>query len=400
MATHRRSTIMSVSRRAFVRGVGIGAVTALGGRILGGGRVVGPWTRDFAEALAAAGTGAPLLLHNNENPLGPGAKAIAAMRAKLTERGVPAARYLSLAPELRGAIASKFGCKPDNVTVGCGSTQVLRHVTHAFTSPSRALVAGSPTYEECTDYAALIGAPVRAVPLTRSLHLDLDAMAAASKGAGMVFLNNPNNPTATVHSAAMVTAFVERVLRDSPETTIVIDEAYHEYVTDPSYATQIPLALDNPRVVVARTFSKAYGMAGLRIGFAVGRAETIARIRENQYDQGASVLSLAAALASIDDEARMAEERRRNTEARQFTIDWFRKAGFGSTDSQCNFIFVDVGRPAKAFREACRESGVIVGRDFPPFEKSHVRISIGTIDEMKRAVDVFGTVLRARAAAA
>jgi histidinol-phosphate aminotransferase len=392
---------MSLSRRGFVRTLGAGAVAAVGGHILGGGRVIGPWTRDFGEALAAAQSARPLLLlHNNENPLGPGDKAIAAMRGKLTERGYPAARYGSLVPRLSEALAAKYGCKPENIVVGCGSTQILRTATFAYASPTKPLVGGTPSYEECSDVARLIGAPVKAVPGTSTLHHDLDAIADAARGAGLIFFDNPANPAATLHPATAVASFIEQVRRTSPDTGILIDEAYHDYVTDPGHKTQIPLALETPDVLVARTFSKAYGMAGLRVGYAIGRADTIKKMRQLLYGQGTNVLGLAAALASVPDEARLEQEKRRNTEARQLTLDWFSKNGFKPTDSQCNFIFVDVKRPAKDFRDACRKSDVVVGRDFPPFEKSHVRISIGTMDEMKRAIGVFGQVLGVRAAAA
>jgi histidinol-phosphate aminotransferase len=392
---------MSLSRRGFVRTLGAGAVAAVGGHILGGGRVIGPWTRDFGEALAAAQSARPLLLlHNNENPLGPGDKAIAAMRGKLTERGYPAARYGSLVPRLSEALAAKYGCKPENIVVGCGSTQILRTATFAYASPTKPLVGGTPSYEECSDVARLIGAPVKAVPGTSTLHHDLDAIAEAARGAGLIFFDNPANPAATLHPATAVVSFIEQVRRNSPDTGILIDEAYHDYVTDPGHKTQIPLALETPNVLVARTFSKAYGMAGLRVGYAIGRVDTIKKMRQLLYGQGTNVLGLAAALASVPDEARLEQEKRRNTEARQLTLDWFSKNGFKPTDSQCNFIFVDVKRPAKDFRDACRKSDVVVGRDFPPFEKSHVRISIGTMDEMKRAIDVFGQVLGVRAAAA
>ena len=113
-----------------------------------------------------------------------------------------------------------------------------------------------------------------------------------------------------------------------------------------------------------------------------------------------NVAGLVAATTSIKDQARLQRESARNTEARKYTIDWFAKAGFASTDSQCNFVFVDIKRPAKGFRDACREQGVLVARDFPPLEKSHVRVSIGTLDEMKRATEVFGRVLGVKAAAA
>jgi histidinol-phosphate aminotransferase len=391
---------MSLSRRAFVRTMGIGTAAAFGGQMLGGGRLIGPWTRNFEEALEAAQLGRALLLHNNENPEGPGDKALAVMRAKLTERGIPTARYNFPSRDLTDAIAAKFGCKPENVHLGCGSTQILRSATHAFTSPGKALVGGLPTYEECGDMARLVGAPIRAVPGTKTMHHDLDAMAAAAKGAGLVFLDNPANPAATVLPATAITAFIERVNRESPETVILMDEAYHDYVTDPAHKTQIPHALENPRVVVARTFSKAYGMAGLRIGYAIGRPETLRRMRELQFGMSLNVLGLVAAAEVIQDDARLQRESRRNTEARQFTIDWFKQHGFDATDSQTNFLFVNVKRTARAFREGCAKENVRVGRDFPPFEKSHSRVSIGTLDEMKQAVQVFASVLGVKAAAA
>jgi histidinol-phosphate aminotransferase len=390
---------MALSRRGFVSTLGIGAAGLVGGRILSGGRVIGPWSRPFDEALFAQGA-QPLLLHNNENPLGPGEKALNAIRAKLTERGIPAARYSSPAGQLASAVASKFGCKPENVLIGCGSTQILRNATFAFTSPARPLVGGSPTYEECGDVAKLLAAPIKTVPGDSNMRHDLEAMAAAAVGAGLVFFDNPSNPAATVHPATAVQAFVEKVRSTSPDTAILIDEAYHDYVTDPAYKTQIPLALETPNLLVARTFSKAYGMAGLRIGYAIGRADTIKKLRELHYGLSTNVLGLAAAIASIQDDARLQQEAQRNTEARKFTVDWFKSNGFKPTDSQCNFLFVDVKRPAREFREACRKQDVLVGRDFPPFEKSHARISIGTLDEMKRAVAVFGQVLGVKAAAA
>jgi histidinol-phosphate aminotransferase len=137
-------------------------------------------------------------------------------------------------------------------------------------------------------------------------------------------------------------------------------------------------------------------MAGMRVGYAIGHPDTIKRLAW-EGPNALNVAGIVAATASIKDEMRLDREKARNTEARRFTIDWFTRAGFSSTDSQTNFVFVDIKRPAKAFRDACREQGVLVARDFPPFEKSHVRISIGTLAEMKSATEVFGKVLGVRA---
>ncbi len=171
-------------------------------------------------------------------------------------------------------------------------------------------------------------------------------------------------------------------------------------MTDATHKTQIATALQNPRVIVARTFSKAYGMAGMRLGYGIGHPRTIEKLESWEGPNAINVASIVVAIASLRDQARLDAERDRNTQVRQFTIDWFRGAGFAATYSQTNFLFIDIKRPAKEFRDACRAQGVLVARDFPPFEKSHVRISMGTLDEMKRAVEVFGKVLGVKAKAA
>src|SRR5205814_8318166 len=156
----------------------------------------------------------------------------------------------------------------------------------------------------------------RGVSLDSEFRIDLDKMAAAAKGAGLVFYCNPNNPTATYVGAKATREFIAKVNRESPDTTILIDEAYFDYVTDPDHTTHIPIAVDNPRVLVARTFSKAYGMAGLRIGYAIGHAETIKKMAEWDAGSGTSslnVLAMRAAMVAIQrDPSFVAEERARN----------------------------------------------------------------------------------------
>jgi len=186
---------------------------------------------------------------------------------------------------------------------------------------------------------------------------------------------------------------VKAIRAASPETVILIDEAYHDYVTDPGYESAIPLALSTPNVFVARTFSKAHGMAGLRAGYAVGDARAIKALDAYKMPNGLGTLTLAAAMTSLANTAHIAAERSRNTEVRAFTLKAFADMGVTGTDTQANFLFMDINRPAKSFRDACRAAGVLVGRDFPPFEKKYCRISIGTMDEMQRAVAVFKQVL-------
>jgi histidinol-phosphate aminotransferase len=386
----RKEADMSFTRRAFVKTVGVGGAALLAPRR--------GWAGLF-QAPAPARPPRPLLLHNNENPMGPGDAVLESVRAALGQGGLAGRYPWEDVLKLHKAIADRFGVGPENVVTGCGSTQVLRVAVQMFTSPVKPLVSGQLTYEECAGYAELIGTPVRAIPLDRALQLDLGAMAAAAPGAGMVFLNNPNNPTGALLSGDAVDAFIERVLAASPDAVVLIDEAYHDYVTDPSHRSQVERAVKEPRVIVARTFSKAHGMAGMRVGYALGHPDTIKRLSW-EGPNALNVAGIVAATASIKDQARLDREKARNTEARRFTLDWFSRAGFSGTDSQTNFVFVDIQWPAKGFRDACREQGVVVARDFPPLEKSHVRISIGTLEEMKRAVDVFGKVLGVKAKAA
>src|SRR5947199_8438452 len=306
--------------------------------------------------------------------------------------------------DLTDAIAGHFKVKTENVLLSEGSTEVLRAATQVFTAKTKPLVGTIPTYEECAGYAELIGNPVRGVKLNSEFRIDLDAYLAASKGAGLVFYCNPNNPTATYVGAKATRDFMQKLNASSPDTTILVDEAYFDYVTDPDHETHAALAIENPRVIVARTFSKAYGMAGLRQGYAIGHPDTIKKLRDWDQAAGTSTLNvfgMAAATVAIGQDASFtANERKRNTAVRDFTAKWFADRGMKPTDGQANFMFVDIGTPARAFREACRAKGVMVARDFPPFEKTHARISLGTMEEMQKAAAVFGEVLQKKATAA
>jgi len=362
-----------------------------GGRAGGAGRAGGPALPEGVEVIR---------ISSNENPLGPGRAVLDAITGKFPEAGRYPFNSTPNDGKLTETIAALHKAKPEQIVLGAGSQEVLKSAIRAFTSPFRPLVTAAPTFENCTSVARRMGHPVIEVKVDSQLRLDLEGMLAVVRGAGLVFLNNPNNPTATVHGLKTVTDFVERVRRISPDTVILIDEAYHDYVTDPEYQTSIPLALASPNVFVARTFSKAYGMAGMRIGYAIGSADTVKPLARLKMPYNVSVFGVAASIAALGDPAHIEAERARNTEVRTFTAKALQDLGCKPTAAQTNFLFVDIGQPARAFREACAKQGVNVGRDFPPFEGSHARISIGTMDEMKRATAVFRDVLRPVAPAA
>jgi histidinol-phosphate aminotransferase len=384
---------MSLSRRRLFQR--FGSAPLHGEWIADRGReaAVAEGSLETAQAQRAGASSNVIRIASNENPLGPGQHVIDVIVGKFPEAGRYPFNAKEREPVLVKALASKFGFPDNQIVLGPGSGEILSNAVRAFTSPTKPLATPWPTFENPRDTARKIGTEVRAIDLDRNLRIDVDKLVEASKGAGMVFFCNPNNPTATVHGASAVADFVKRVRAASPDTVILIDEAYHDYVTDPSYKTAMDIAKSTPKVFVTRTFSKAYGMAGLRVGYALGDAEVIKRLNEFRMPYAVNLPAIAAATTAIGNQAHIDQEARRNTSVKAFTVKAFEQMGFKATDSHTNFIFVNINRPAAAFRDACREAGVMVGRDFPPYEKTHARISIGTQQEMERAVAVFRKVL-------
>jgi len=388
---------MKLSRRGFVKTLGIGTAGALSTSfIIGRGREESLFEPRALRAQEPYDDGI-IRISSNENARGPGQSAIAAIRDAMTPRmgrGYPPDHT----DDLVTAIAEMYGVEDDHVIVGTGSGPILAAAARAFCSPTRHLVTAAPSYGTSANTARDIGAEVREIPVDASMALDLDRMAEAAPGAGMIFLCNPNNPTGTVRGADAVEDFVREVARVSPETKILIDEAYIDYAHDPTVRTAAPLTRELPSVFITRSLSKAHGMAGLRVGYAVGQAETVDAI-SNAWNLGSmNTLSAAAAAASIRDTGHIAEERNENARVRDFTLGAFREMGFEGHDSHANFLFLDLGRPASEFREAALAQGVRIGRDFPPM-LGHSRISLGTMEEMETSVRVFRNVLAGAATA-
>ncbi len=383
---------MPLSRRTFLTSLGAGGAGVLAAPLItwrGHETILAQGTAARrADRLLAARPGV-IRIDSNENPNGPGERVYAVIRSHLSESN----RYpVRSEDDLAAAIARVHAIQPDNVILGSGSGELLRAAVSAFTTPARALVSPEPTFEAPANWAKFIGFPVVAPLVDATLHLDLDAMAVGGRGAGLVYLCNPNNPTATVHSKADVAAYVDRVGKLSPETTILIDEAYHEYVDEPSYGTAISLALANPRVVVTRTFSKVFGMAGLRVGYAVGQPATLAKMAAWLLGSNVSQLTLVAAAATVGDTQHIALEQRRNRATRAYTRRFFESAGYQVAQSEANFMMVDVRRDAKQFKLDAIKHKVAVGRQFPSLP-TWVRVSVGTMTEMQKALQVFRTML-------
>ena len=382
---------MSQSRRSFVRTVSAGSL----------GAISIPWVSARGmEALAGtAPSSAPtrypddhgaIRLSSNENPYGPARDALDALTQALRDANRYPEGYLA---SLVTAIASHYGAATDNVIAGCGSGEILRMAVELYTSPTRALVAASPTFEAPERFAQVLGHPVRPVPVDGNLRLDLDAMAQAAQGAGLVYLCNPNNPTGTSHPLAAVRDFVATVHRLSPDTTILIDEAYFEFADLAGYGTMIPDALTDERIIVTRTFSKVYGLAGLRVGYMIAHRNTVHQMEPYRLGAGVGVLAGAAARASLELRDHVIDQARLNRETRAFTRQAFEALGYHVVPSDTNFMMVDIRRDVAGFQDACKQRGVLIGRVFPPL-LTHARISVGTMDEMRRAMDVIGPVLQ------
>ena len=330
-------------------------------------------------------------LDSNENPIGPGNHVLDAMRGSFDASN----RYPVIAEDdVIGLIAKIQGVKNENVILGCGSGELLRAADQAFTSREAAYVAGGPTFEAPGDFAKVLGTQVKVVPVDSNLGLDLGAMGAASRGAGLVYICNPNNPTATVHTKADVLAFIKEVNRSSPNTTVLVDEAYFEYVENPGYGTVIPEAMQNPRILVLRTFSKVFGMAGLRLGYAVGAPETLAKMKPWVMGSNVSALTLSGAAAALSNPQHIAEEVKRNKEVKAYTRKFFGDLGLKMSAGDANFMMVDIKTSIAPFKRALVQKTISVGRPFPPLD-TQMRITFGTMDEMKKALPIIKDQLAA-----
>jgi len=390
---------MAFSRREFVRLLGAGgAAVASSSGLIGYGREEAFAFEGFQQGGAQAGqrpatTGtAPIRLSSNENLRGPSPKVIDALKAAPSRDlglGYPPVHVA----DFQQAIANMWSAKPNNVLMATGSGAELVAGVMAYCQSEKPLVTADPSYGAPAQTAIRQKYPIKPIALDGRLFLDLDRLVSASSGAGLVFLCNPNNPSSTIHKQADVDAAVRRIKERSPNTAILIDEAYIDYATAPGVGTVMKAALDLPDVFVTRTFSKAYGMAGMRMGYAIGQPETLRKLN-NAWGLGdIDELQAVAGIVALADQEHMAWEKQENARVRDYTTAEFQKMVFQLADSQTNFIFVNIGRPAAGFRDACRELGVAVGRDFPPMEKTWARISLGRMEDMEKAVPVFKKVL-------
>src|SRR4051812_23621460 len=320
-------------------------------------------------------------LSSNENPYGPSPAALTAMTAAFAL----AWKYPDeTQDDLVDALAKLNQVTKENILAGAGSGEILKVAVAAFTSPEKKLVVGDPTFEACVGHTKASGAEAVKVKLNAAYAHDLPKMLEVSK-AGLHYVCNPNNPTASLTPKADLRAFLAKVPR---ETMVLVDEAYHHFVESPDYESVIPLVKDYPNLIVARTFSKIYGMAGLRCGYCVAQPDKIELMRAQQSWDSVSIMAIVAARASLDDAAQVSNGLKNNSEVRKYVCGELDKLKFTYIPSQANFMMIDMRREVKPLIAGFREKKVQVGRVFPPLP-NHLRVTIGTKPQMERFVAVF-----------
>ncbi len=364
----------AISRRKFAQLLGAGAA-------LGALKPTISLAKQVASVSKSAATGV-VRLSANENPYGPSPMAHKAMTSSFDL----CCRYPDEANDvLIDKLAKLNGVSHDQIVLGDGSSEILKLCAEAFTGPTqRKLIAADPTFEALLEYSKGCGADVVKIPLTSNYAHDLEKMSAAAQK-GLIYVCNPNNPTASVTPKNDLRAFLEKT---SPETMILVDEAYFHYADSPDYESVIPLVKDHPNLIVARTFSKVYGMAGLRCGYGVAQPETIKRMRPFQMWDSVNVMALAAASASLDDVDQVSNGRKLNNEAKKFTVTELEKLRYDTIPSQANFIMFDCKKPVVPIIKAMKDKNVAVGRLFPAMP-NHMRLTIGKKSEMEAFVSAF-----------
>jgi histidinol-phosphate aminotransferase len=366
----------ALTRRGFTQLLGFGAASAALRPALALSA-----TLPAAPETAASGV---VRLSSNENPYGPSQAAFEAMRKAFSLSW----RYPDEAADaLVADLAKLHGVSDDHILLGAGSSEILKLCASAHTGPGRAAVMAEPTFEALARYTRAVGGEVVKVPLTSEHRHDLGRMLPA--GAGLVYLCNPNNPTASLTPAADVRAFLARV---PAGTAVLADEAYAHYVESAEWESVIPRIADLPGLIVARTFSKVYGMAGLRCGYAIAQPATIEKLREHQAFDSLNVLALAAARASLGDAGHVETSRRRNHETRAFVRGALESMGHPPIPSETNFLMADLKRDVGPVIAALKQRGVEVGRRFPAMP-THLRVTVGTRPQMEAFVAALKTVL-------
>lgn len=324
-----------------------------------------------------------VLINANENPLGPCAEAAEAIRNIVQKGG----RYMyALTDELAVTMAEVEGVKPSYVRPFAGSSAPLHQAVLAFCSPEKSYVVGDPGYEAGGRAARFIGAKAINVPLTKDYAHDVKAMAAADPNAGLIYLCNPNNPTGTLTSREDM----EWLLANKPAgSVLMVDEAYIHFAEGAS--TMVDMAGKDKDIIILRTFSKLYGMAGLRAGAAIARPDLLEKI--TRFSAGAlPVTAMTGATTSLKVKTLVAERRKYVKEVREDTLSFLDKHHFHYVPSVSNKFMVDVRRPGREVIDAMAKENVYIGRVWPSWP-TYVRVTVGTREDMAKFKTAFLKVM-------
>jgi histidinol-phosphate aminotransferase len=369
----------SVSRRTFVRQLTVAAAAA---GVLPDLHAQAPDTR---RAASGNSYDTYAKLASNENPYGPSESVLKAM----TDAFQYANRYRYPDPGLLQAVAALHGVGSENVLLGAGSTQILLVAASAFLQNGRKVIGVEPTFSSVYEFATGLKTNAIRLPLGKDYRQDTAALIKAVKEnattIGLVYVCNPNNPTGLAVPKREIVQLIDELPGGIP---VLIDEAYHDYVDDPDYSTSVAHVLKERPVIVTRTFSKIFGLAGMRLGYAVAPADLINRMRVHisGFELNAPVKFGGA--AALRDPA--AQERVRSTtlQLRKSVTAALESLGYSVIPSQGNFLMVHIRRPVTEAIGEFQSRGVLVGRPFPPMLQ-HLRVSIGTSTEMDRFLAAF-----------
>ncbi|MGA2213642.1 MAG: aminotransferase class I/II-fold pyridoxal phosphate-dependent enzyme [Bryobacteraceae bacterium] len=327
-------------------------------------------------------------INGNEFPEGPPKASVEAMARVIGESN----RYhYQEFPDFYAKLAASEGLTADQILVGAGSSEPLHAAVEAFTSPTIPLIIPMPTYEAAPELTKYKGHPVIETPLNSKMQPDVHRLAAEADkaGGGLIYIVNPNNPTSTITTSDDMAWLVANLPKN---TNILVDEAYLHYATSPEASSSFRFVKEGKNVIVTRTFSKIYGMAGLRIGYIAGPPEMIKRM-EPYRNNVVSVVAVRAVSAALDLGPKMLEERKAKiVHTREELCAWMTGKKFSFIPPQANFVMIETGRDVKQMQAAMLAKGVAVGRPFPPLN-TMMRVSIGTDAEMAKFRRVFTEVM-------
>ncbi|MEO5936751.1 MAG: aminotransferase class I/II-fold pyridoxal phosphate-dependent enzyme [Terriglobales bacterium] len=331
----------------------------------------------FAEPQRTSQPGGPILLNGNENPYGPWASLMRSMQGGL----MLAHRYPDANVEAFVAkIAELHRVKPEQIVTGCGSGEILQVCAALFTAADMPLVTAAPTFEAIARHTRVRGREIKTVPLTSDYAHDLDGMAAAVAGRpALLYICNPNNPTASLTPRKAIEAVLGKL---HPKSFVLVDEAYHHFaLSSPDYTSFLDKPVDDDRVIVARTFSKIYGLAGLRMGYAVGASAVMKKMGQHSLPENINTVAAECGVAALSDASGLAAAIKRNAADRDEFLRQARQRNVKLIPSFGNFVMIDTGKPIRQVITHFRQNNVHIGRPFPPYD-THARISLGKPEEM------------------